>query len=109
MSLALRGLLDLLVNQVRVLKAPLDPKDLVDPLELLVAPSQGNLEALVDLANQAVMEHLVRRETLGHLALRDQGEPLDLLEALDPLASLLLESLDLPVCLEQWDPEESLV
>lgn len=69
----------------------------------------ANLDPQVDLANLAAMENLVPRETPEPLALRDQGESLDPLEALDPLASLLLASLDLQVFLEQWDLEESLV
>lgn len=87
----------------------LDPKDLLDLLVLLAAPSLANPEPQVDLANRVVMEHLVRRETPDPLALRDPGEPLDLLEALDPLASLLPASLDQQVFLELWDLEASLV
>lgn len=75
---------------------------------LLDAPLLANLEPQVDLANQAFLEHMVRRETLEPLVFRDQGEPLDLLEALDPLASLLLASLGLLVFPEVWDLEESL-
>ncbi len=108
-SPALRDLLALLDPQVRMPKACLDLKDLLDHLDLPVAPSLANLEPQVPLVNLAMMEHLVRKETLEPLALRDQGEPLDLLEAPDPLASLLLASLDLQVSLEQWDQEESLV
>lgn len=77
--------------------------------ELLAVPLLANLDPQVDLANLAAMEHLVRRETPEPLALRDLGESLDLLEALDLLASQLLASPDLQVFLEQWDLEESLV
>lgn len=108
-SPALRALRDLLAPQVRVLRVCLDPKDPLEPLELLVAQLLANLEAQVDLASLATLEHVVTRETPEPLALRDQGEPQELLEALDPLASLLLASLDLLVFLEQWDLEESLV
>lgn len=108
-SPALRDLLALLAPQVRVPKVCLDPKDLLELLELLAAPSLANLDPQVDLANLEPMEYLVRREMTESLALRDLGEHLDLLEALDPLDSLLLASLDLQVFLEQWDLEESLV
>lgn len=108
-SPALRDLLALLANQVRVLKVCLDPKDPLDLLDLLVAPSLANLDPQVDLANLEAMEHLVRKETPEPLVLRVQGEPPELLEALDPLASLLPASLDLQVFQEQWDLEESLV
>lgn len=108
-SPVLRDLLALLAPQVRGPKVCLDPKDLLEHLELPVAPSLANMDPQVDLANLAAMEHQVRRETPEHLALRDQGVPLDLLETLDPLASLLLASLELQVFLEVWDLEESLV
>lgn len=108
-SPALRDPLALLVSQVRMPQVSPAPKDLLDLLELLDAPLLANLDPQVDLANLAVMAHLVRGETLEPLELRDQGEPLELVEALDPLASLLLASLDLQVFLEQWDLEESLV
>lgn len=108
-SPALRDHLALLAPQVRVPKVCLDPKDLLDLLDLLAAPLLENLDPQVDLANLAAMEHLVRRETPEPLVLRDLGVHLDLLEALDLLDSLLLESLDLQVFLEQWDLEESLV
>lgn len=61
----------------------------------------------MDLANLVTMEHQVRRETPAPLALRDQGECLDLLEVLDPLATLLLASLDQQAVLAVWDLEES--
>lgn len=109
MSPALRDLLVLLAPQVIVLKVCLDPQDPLELLELLVVPSLANLDPLVDLANQEATDNLVRKETPEHLVLRDQGVPLDLLEALDPLASLLPASLDLQVFLEQWDLEENLV
>ncbi|TWW71926.1 hypothetical protein D4764_16G0004230 [Takifugu flavidus] len=107
-SLALRDQLVPLAHQVTVPKVCLDPKDLLDPLVLLDAPLLANLDPQVGLANQAFLEHMVRRETLEPLVLRDQGEPLDLLEAPDQLASLLLASLGLLVFPELWDPEESL-
>lgn len=108
-SPALRDPLALLALLVRVLKASLDPKDPLDLLELLVAQSLANLDLLVDLENLVAMEHLVRGETLEPLALRDLGEPPDLLEALDLQVSPPLASPVLQVCLEQWDQEASLV
>lgn len=108
-SPALRDLLVLLDPQVRVLWVSLDLRDLLDPKELLAAPSLANLDPQVDLANLAPLEHLVRGETLALLVLRDLEELLDLLEAPDLLASQLLASLDLLVSLDQWDQEESLV
>lgn len=108
-SPALRDLLALLAPQVRAAKVSLDPKDLLELLELLVALLLANLDPLVDLANLVVMEHLERRETPAPLAPRDQGESLDLLEAPAPLASPLLANPDLLVFLVQWDLEESLV
>lgn len=107
-SPALRDLLALPAPQVRTVKACLDPKDLLDLPVLLAAPSLASLAPQVDLANLAAMESLVRGEILEPLALRDQGEPLDLLEAPDLLVFLLLASLDLQVFLVQWDLEESL-
>lgn len=108
MSLALWDLKAPLAPLVRVLKVSLDPKDLLDHLALLVAPLQANLETQVALANLVFLEHQVRKERAEALVLRDQGEPLDLLEAPDLLASLLLASLGLLVFLELWDQEESL-
>lgn len=105
---ALRDLLALLAPQVRTVKACLDPKDLLDLPVLLVAPSLASLDPQVDLANLAALERLVRREILEPLALRDLGESLELMEALDLLVSLLLASLDLQVFPEQWDLEENL-
>lgn len=61
----------------------------------------------MDLVNLVTLEHQVRWEALAPLALRDQGELLDLLEALDPLASLLLASLDQQAFPAVWDLEES--
>lgn len=109
MSPALRDLRDLLAPQVRVLSVCLEPKDLLEPLELLVAPLLANLVPQVDLENLAATDFLVKRETPEPLALKDQGESLDPPEALDLLASLLLASLDLQVFLDKWDPEDSLV
>ena len=108
-SPALRDLLAPPAPQVRVPKVCLDPKDPLDLLVLLVAPLLASLDPQVDLANPAVMVHLVRGETLEPLAFRDPVEPLDLLEPLAPPASPPLASLDLLVFLEQWDLEESLV
>ncbi|KAG7224089.1 hypothetical protein INR49_019824, partial [Caranx melampygus] len=104
-SLAPRDLLALLAPQVRMPLACLDPKDPLDPLELLAAQFLASLDPLVDLANLEAMVHLVRRETLEPLALRDLGEPQELLEALDPLASLLLANPDLLVLrvIEGWE------
>lgn len=107
-SLALRDQLVPLAHPETVPKVCLDPKDLLDPPVLLDAPSLASPDPQVDLANQAFLEHMVRRETPEPLVFRDQGEPLDLLEALDPLASLLLASLGLLVFPELWDLEESL-
>lgn len=107
-SLALRDLLALPAPQVRMVKACLDPKDLLDLPVRLAAPSLVSLDPQVDLANLAAMDSLVRREILEPLALRDLGEPLELVEAPDLLVSLLLASLDLQVFLEQWDLEENL-
>lgn len=82
--------------------------DLLDPLVLLDALLLANLVPQVDLANQAFLEHMVRGETPEPLVLRARGEALDLLEALDPLASLLVASPGLLVFPELWDLEESL-
>lgn len=108
-SLVPRDLLALLDPQVKVLKVCLDPKDLLELLVLLVAPFLENPDPLVDLANLETTEHLVRGVTLDPLELRDLGEPLVPLEALDLPASLPVASLDLLVFLELWDQEESLV
>lgn len=108
-SLALRDLLALLVSLVRMVLVSLDPRDPPDLLEALAVPSLESLDLQVDLANLATMEHLVRREILEPLALRDPGETLDLLESPDPLDSPLLANLDLQVFQDQWGLEESLV
>lgn len=108
-SLALRDLLALPAPLERMVKVHLDPKGLLDLLEPLAAPSLANLELLVDLANLAAMDFLVRREILEPLDQWDQEDPPDLLAALGLLVCLLLASQDPQVFLEQWDLEESLV
>lgn len=108
-SPALRALQALLVPQVRMLLDFLGPRAPPDHQDLLATLLLASPEPQVDLANPASPELLVTRETLALLAPRDPGECLDLLEAPDLLASLQLASLDLLVCLEQWDPGVSLV
>lgn len=84
-------------------------KDLPDLPDSLVAQLLANLELQVDLANLVFLVSLVRREKLEPLASRALGDPLEPLEAQDPLVCPLLANLGLPVFLEQWDLEASQV
>lgn len=108
-SQALRALLAPPESQGRVLKVCPAHRDLLGPPEPLDDPSLANLEPQVDLANPALMEPLVRKETPEPLAPRDPGEPQEPQDPLDLLDSLPLANLDLLDSPELWDLEESLV
>lgn len=108
-SLVLRALLAPLESQERVLKVCPALRDLLDPLEHPDDPSLANLEPQVDLASPALMEPLVRKETLEPLVPKDPEEPLDHQEPLDLLDSLPLANLDQLDSLELWDLVESQV